>query len=253
MGRWDSRIRFWNGTSWINPSRIQIWNGTSWVDYGTNDSYITKDLKLWNGSSWLRVSRNRQDILGDKYCFNNSGGYLRLGNDSAFNLNQNIFLFQGYVAKDSAGDRNIAYFGTSSNGWSIVWLADGRIRWQTRYNGTAYNSFSSNAVTALYTYVYIQVSFPTTGTGSGTMTWNGVNSTANRSGRHQLANLVLNIGTWGTYWRGSIRCRGINGSGTNIDRTGYINDLTVGTANQTAGNLSTVNTTVYQDTTTNWV
>lgn len=258
MGRYDTRIRFWNGSSWIAPSRIQVRNAdnTAWIDYGTNTSAITKTIQVRNAANnaWIRVTRDQQIVLGDKHAYQNSGGYLSLGTGSDFNLNENIFNFTCTVKKDVANDKVIAAFKNSSNtlGWSITWMADGRIRWETRYNSTSYYSYSSNYLPATGTYYTLQVNFAA-GTGAGTITWNGVNSTANRTGRHQGSTASLAIGVWGTSFKDTVRCRGINYSDVNVDRTGYIDNLAVGSSNQTVGSLSTVNTTVTQDSTTNWV
>ena len=219
-----------------------------------------KYLDMYIGAADTSAKRMTRYIVyttnyGDKQAYQNSGGYLRLGSDSVFNLNQNTWHWYCRVSKDAAGDRQIAMFGSTTVGWQITWMADGRIRWQTRYNGSTYTSYSSNYLPATGTFYDLYIDFNSTGTGAGTMNWGGTNSTANRSGRHQYSNLVLNIGTWGTAFRNYIRCNGINSSGGYVDRYGYINNLAVGSSNQTAGSLSTVNTTVTQDTwvTESWV
>lgn len=185
---------------------------------------------------------------GDKQAYNNSGGYLKLGTDSVFNLNQNTFHFYARVAKDSAGDRRIAIFGDSSVGWEITWLADGRIRWTTRYGGSSYHTYSSNYLPATGTFYDVQIDFNSTGTGAGDLYWNGTWTSANRSARHQYSNLTLTLGTLGIYWRNYIRVQGRDYAGNQPDRYGYINNLSVSSSNQTTGSLSTVNTTVTQDT-----
>lgn len=230
-----------------------------WVDLGANASGNKRTMYVYDGSSWLRKTLNQQltTNYGDKYTFNNSGGYLYLNDQRWFNLNQNSFYFRSYVAKDSAGDRAIASFKNTTNtaGWSIVWLADGRIRWETRYNSTSYYSYSSNYLPATGTYYEVVIDFPNTGTGAGNMYWNGVWSSANRSGRHQMSANYLVLGTWGVWHRGYVRCKGIDSGGGYHDVYGYINNLTVGAGNHVAGSLGTINTTVSQDTwvTETWV
>ena len=210
-------------------------------------------------SSAKRITRYVQHTTnyGDKVAYNNSGGFLYLNDQRWFNLNQNYFNFRAYVAKDYAGDRQIASFKNVNNtaGWSLMWLADGRVRWETRYNNTSYYSYTSNYLPATNTYYEIVVNFPRTGTGAGDMYWGGVWTSANRSGRHQMSSNYLVCGTWGIFFRGYIRCYGIDGSGNYHDIYGYINNLAVSSNNQTAGSLGTVNTTVSQDTsvTESWV
>ena len=212
-----------------------------------------------SGSVPKRITKYIQytTTYGDKYTYNNSGGYLYLTDQRWFNINQNSFYFRSYVAKDSAEDRYIATFKNTTNtaGWSILWLADGRIRWEMRYNSVSTYSYSSNYLPATSQYYEIVIDFPNTGTGAGNMYWNGVWSAANRSGKHQMSANYLVMGTWGIYHRDYIRCKGIDSAGAYHDIYGYINNLTPGAGNHMAGSLGTINTSVYQDTSTSesWV
>lgn len=60
MGRYD-KIRYWNGSSWVQPNEVKYWNGSNWVSLGTNNSYETKSMQVWNGSAWVRKTLNRTD------------------------------------------------------------------------------------------------------------------------------------------------------------------------------------------------
>ncbi|MDD4734062.1 MAG: hypothetical protein PHU05_04375, partial [Bacilli bacterium] len=262
-----SNATTWATSKWVSISGSDsqsgvygfILPGNSTYTTGTSSGFTAYNTKTYsvtvkdNSGRTNTCSVTTQKIgtlnYGDKQAYNNSGGYLSLGTDSVFNLNQNTFHFYARVAKDSAGDRLIASFKNPTNtiGWEIMWLADGRIRWMTKYN-SIYYSYSSNYLPATGTFYDLYIDFNSTGTGNGTMRWNGTSSTANRYGRHQYSNAVLTLGTCGIYWRGHIRAQGRDYNGNQPDRYGYINNLSVGSNNQTAGSLSTVNTTVTQDT-----
>lgn len=252
MGRYD-KIRYWNGSSWVQPNQIKYWNGSSWVDLGTNDSSNTTALQVWNGSSWVRKTLNRTVTYGDKewYC-SASGGSGTMDVSSGANVNQNKFNFYFYCNKDYDGDKNIAQFGSTAQGWRITWMADGRIRWSTFYSSSGYHSYSSNYIKA-YNWAVCNVYSNSTGTGAGTMNWGGTTSTANRSGRHQYSSQSLVVGVWGMMYRDHIRSYGINGGGTAVDKYTYINDFAVKAGSQTASNMTlNANNTVTQDTTITW-
>lgn len=252
MGRFD-KIRYWNGSSWVQPNQIKYWNGSSWVDLGTNDSSNTNSLYAWNGSSWIRQTLNRKVNYGDKewYC-NADGGHGTMSVDSGANVNQNKFNFWFYCCKDYDNDKNVAQFGSTAQGWRITWLADGRIRWSTFYNSSGNHSYSSNSVKA-YNWCTINVYSNSTGTGNGTLSFNGTNSTANRYSRHQYNGLTLTVGVWGMMYRDHIRSYGIKGNGNYKDVTTTINDFTVKSGSQTASNM-TLNSAniVNQDTWITW-
>lgn len=227
-----------------------------WVDLGANDSANTRPLKVWTGSSWDRKTLNRQVNYGDKewYCSGN-GGYGEIGkNESRYNLNQNYFDFHCYCMKDYGNDKRIATFGSTSQGWNITWLGDGRIKWSTYYGSKGYHSYSGNYISGTYTWANIDINFTSTGTGAGNMYFNGTWSSANRSGRHQYSNQYTYIGNWGVAFRGHIRLHGINSGGGYSDDYFYVNNFAVKGGAQSNGILSlTSANTVTQDTSISWV
>ena len=225
-----------------------------WIDLGTNDSSNTRPLHVWNGG-WVRKTLNRQVNYGDKqwYCSNN-GGYGSIWSGySRYNLNQNTFHFYAYCCKDYDNDKRVAQFGSSAQGWYVLWQADGRIRWTTYYSSGATHSYSSNYIGA-YNWVPISINFDSTGTGAGNMYFNGTWASANRSRRHQYSNQTTYIGNWGMMYRGEIRLHGINGGGTYYDDYFYINNFSVMSGAQTNWILElTSANTVSQDTSISWV
>lgn len=68
MGRYD-KIRYWNGSSWKQPSQIKAWNGSSWVDYGSNTSTNTNSIYAPLDGTWKRFTLNRkvETTVVDKY------------------------------------------------------------------------------------------------------------------------------------------------------------------------------------------
>lgn len=166
MGRYD-KIKYWNGTAWVNPSQIKTWNGTAWVDYGTNDSSNTNSIYGYNGSGWQRFTLNKTvtntSTLNYKYVrgqintntygyfanarYYSSGGYYHLWRQ-----------FLGYVRVVYSGNCRLwgAWVGsgtgnTSSGNWDDCNLiSTGYIRYNTTYNGTqsvmwSYQTMSRNA------------------------------------------------------------------------------------------------------------
>lgn len=225
-----------------------------WIDLGTNDSANTRPLHVWNGG-WVRKTLNRQVNYGDKqwYCSGN-GGYGSIWSGySRYNLNQNTFHFYAYCMKDYDNDKRVAQFGSSAQGWYVLWMADGRIRWTTYYSSGATHSYSGNYIGA-WNWVPISVNFDSTGTGAGNMYFNGTWASANRSRRHQYSNQTTYIGNWGMAYRGEIRLHGINGGGTAYDDYFYVNNFSVMSGAQTNWILElTSANTVSQDTSISWV
>lgn len=225
-----------------------------WIDLGTNDSANTRPLHVWNGG-WVRKTLNRQVNYGDKqwYCSGNGGyGWIWSGY-SRYNLNQNTFHFYAYCCKDYDNDKRVASFGSTAQGWEVIWLADGRIRWSTYYSSGGTHSYSSNYIGS-YNWVPISVNFDSTGTGAGNMYFNGTWASANRSRRHQYSNQTTYIGNWGMIYRGELRFHGINGGGTYYDDYFYVNNFAVQWGYQANWILEvTDNNTITQDTSISWV
>lgn len=197
------------------------------------------------------ITKKLTATYGDKQLyFNVSGSYGAIAG-SNYNLNQNAFHFYAYCTKDVNGDRLVANFGNTTNGWAIWWLGDGRIRWTTYYGGTAYHSYSSNYVYA-GTWAVVRIDFDYEGTGNGVINFNGVTSTANRYGRHQYPNLSFTLGTWGMLYRGYVHVYGINSGGGYVDTYVYINNFTVMQGTQSSGALTIYNSQVTQDTSFVW-
>lgn len=253
MGRYD-KIRVWNGSSWIQPSQMRIWNGSGWTDLGANDSSNTTSFNVWNGSSWVRKTLNRQVNYGDKEWYvssSGSGGWMAAA-DIGANVNQNWFNFYFYCLKDYDNDKWVAYYGDDNYGWKLLWLADGRLRWNTCFEkGTTY-SYTSNYRKS-YTWS-VANAYRNGGSGNGTLNFGGTTTSINCGWRHQAWRDLV-VGGWGMAYRDCIRIYGITSGGAYSDTYSYINNLTVGSgkAQQTGVLRVNANNTISQDTSISWV
>lgn len=126
MGRYD-KIRYWNGSSWVQPKEIKYWNGSSWVSYGANDSSSTNELKYWNGSSWVRATLNKKvtTVTGEKYLQYNGNAAISLGKwyqfyNAKFEFVAQLDSLGNYmlyeVASASSSPANYARFGVWNDG-----------------------------------------------------------------------------------------------------------------------------------------
>lgn len=97
MGRYD-KIRYFNGTSWIQPSQIKVHNGSTWVDYGTNLSYNTNSITAYtdtvnqNLMARYPFDADANDASGNGRHLTNSGATLAAGytgNSYSFNGTSN--------------------------------------------------------------------------------------------------------------------------------------------------------------------
>lgn len=253
MGKYDY-VRVWDGSSWVQPSIMYTRTDSNWSGLGWNDtSTSTRAGFVWDGSSWQRFTRYGTLNYGDKEWYvsaSGNGGTMDTG--SGANVNQNTFYFWFYCSKDYDGDRLVGQFGNSSQGWRLMWLADGRMQWNTYYEGNTAASYSSNSIKA-YNWAVVNPYATSTGTGDATLSFGGIETSINRSWRHQYGGQTMTIGEWGMMYRSEIYLRGINGSGESVTTREYINNLSVGEGAQSTGILTlNSNNTVYQDTWYTW-
>ena len=167
MGRYD-KIKVYSSGAWHTPSRIRVYQN-GWQDLGTFDSYNTKTMKVRSGSSFQRCTLNRRDqtVVTDRYAkgrFNllPSSGYCRCSKSS--NAGNYNWYFRATVEKTTDTDQYLFYCGTGGSPNSpgshyarITWLANGKIRVESCYNGSVSSMTSSNAVmkdTQVYLNVY---------------------------------------------------------------------------------------------------
>lgn len=166
MGRYD-KIRYWNGSSWVQPGRIRVWNGSSWTDYGANDSSNTNSIYVWNGSSWVRKTLNKTShYVGVDHYLQYSGG-AKVSIVDGYQFYNAKYEFE--VQPDAAGNYMLFETSTSnsSNYVRFGLYVDGSTFYaygKSRYNsGTAYeaNTKSKGSMSAGVRY---RITYQTSGT-----------------------------------------------------------------------------------------
>lgn len=124
MGRYD-KMRYHNGSSYVQPSEIYVHNGSSWVYVGANTdltSTSNREIYTHNGSSWVKVTLN-----GKKYLLMNGQSGISLGNtyqfykfkfemEVEFTSLRNQMIYEAYV--DSTHYARIGLFNSSGT-WYI--------------------------------------------------------------------------------------------------------------------------------------
>lgn len=161
MGRYD-KIRYWNGSSWVQPNQVRIWNGSSWTDYGTNDSGNTNSIYVWDGSNWQRKTLNRTShtVVDDHYLQYNGGAATTISDGFQFYNAKYEFIVQ----PDSQGNYMMFETGTSDKNcyarFGFYKSGNYYVYGKSRYNGgTAYeantSSIGSLAAGVKYKITYI--------------------------------------------------------------------------------------------------
>lgn len=261
MGRYD-KIRYWNGSKWVQPSQMKVWNGSAWVDYGTNDSTNTKSLYAYNGSGWQRFTKNKKvtntSTLNYKYLRSPINGAWTTGLNNAYHTGgayRFARYFSGYVCVSSGTTDNCGIWGNWYNGaWNTGGSYDdmrhmystGHFCLRSRYNGgTTYSAYSCRSMTrgdwhwikfaSLYCY-----NKSTTYNGrsimqidSGGEYWmktgeSGGGSAQDYAGLYVQWNCYPRIGGSATYYKGPITFKGVNSNGTIVTTTIDIDGATVG-------------------------
>lgn len=157
MGRYD-RIKVYDGAQWRKPNYIKVYNGSQWKNLGADDDPTDNGrIKVYNGSSMIEATKHyvstSQTHYSDWYTYGqftiaNANNYCYCPNASSTSLNR-TWDFSCTVRKNSDTDKLLLYIGSNSESTKIkvIWLADGRIKVETRYNsGTQRNMYSSNSV-----------------------------------------------------------------------------------------------------------
>lgn len=254
MGRYD-KIRYWNGSSWVQPNQIRVWNGSSWNDYGTNDSSYTNSIYVWNGSSWVRKTLNKQTnyVAQDHYLVYSGGAGCSMGGNYCFyagtsyefqvspSAQGNYMMYE--IANATSSPKNYARFGFYLNGNYYVYG-------KSCYSGTAYEvstkSTGSLAAGVRYTIKYYCVSktqYISVYNWSTGNTWTANGGTSRflmgNCGSTMFAGYSLSgRNLYGTVWYAYIH--GFNGSGTAYTSQYYLNNTAGGSSTLVASQGSNV-------------
>ena len=221
MGRYD-KIKVYSSGAWHTPSRIRVYQN-GWQDLGTFDSYNTKTMKVRSGSSFQRCTLNRRDqtVVTDRYAkgrFNllPSSGYCRCSKSS--NAGNYNWYFRATVEKTTDTDQYLFYCGTGGSPNSpgshyarITWLANGKIRVESCYNGSVSSMTSSNAVMK-DTQVYLNV-YSNKGSYTNYIVFNGVTTSAALYGTFRYNGCTTTVGDTDTKIRSTLSAAGVDGGG----------------------------------------
>lgn len=283
MGRYD-KIRYWNGSAWVQPSQMKVWNGSAWVDYGANNSDNTKALRAWNGSGWQRFTRNKKvtntSTLNYKYIRSPIDG------PRNFNFNNTKSIsgayrfcrhFSGYVCinptTDDCGVWGSWHYGTWNTGFSFDDMlhkySTNHFQLRSRFNtSTIYYAYSCKSATrgewhwinfnSLYCYnkstAYSARSIMQID--SGGAYWMKTGSTGGGSaqgsaGLYLQFNCYTRLGGTDTYYKGPIKFGGVNYNSSIVYATVNVDTATVGSKISTSSIVTWTSTNTVQGNYTN--
>lgn len=261
MGRYD-KIRYWNGSAWVQPSQVKMWNGSAWVDYGTNDSSNTNSIYSYNGSGWQRFTRNKKitntSTLNYKYLRSPINGTRTSNLNNAKNISSAyrfVRHFSGYICVSSSTTDNCGIWG---NWYQGAWntgssFDDMRHMYSTshfclrsRYGTSSiYYAYSCKSMTrgdwhwvnfnSLYSYnkstsysgrSIMQID-------SGGAYWmktgeSGGGEAQSSTGLYLQYNCYPRLGGSATYYKGSIKFGGVNYNSSIVTVTMNIDAATIG-------------------------
>ena len=221
MGRYD-RIKVYNNGSWVQPNQIRVYNN-GWQDLGTNNSYSTKTLQVREGNEFKRATLNRRDeqVVTDRWAEGRfkllpASRYCRCSKStSAGSYN---WYFRATIEKTTDTDQYLFYCGTGGNPSSpgshyarITWLANGKIRVESCYNGNVSSMTSSNAVMK-DTQVYLNV-YSNKDSYTNYIVFNGVTTSATIYGTFRVNGCTTTVGDTYTKIRNNLSAAGVDGNG----------------------------------------
>lgn len=236
MGRYD-KIQVYDNNAWHIPKQIRVYHNGAWQDLGRDDSYSTKEIKVKSGENFIRCTLNRRDetVISDQYIqgtFNllPANGYCRHATKADWYFRATI-----ERTRDDS-DVAIFYCGNGNlNGWGrsyivIQWLANGKIRVTTAYNGVAVSMTSTNAV-AKNTAVYLNV-YSNRGSTMCYIDFDGVTTSGNLTSTFNISNAINIVGESGLKVRGMLSACGTNYVNANTFET-HVCSFNANTASDT--------------------
>ncbi len=254
MGRYD-KIRYWDGSAWVQPKQIKYWNGSAWVDLGANDSDNTTTLNYYNGSAWKRATLNKKvtntSTLDYKWVRGQVNSNRGLSNWScASSSSYGVFRrrFRGYMRVVYSGNCRIfgAWYGGLDNPGGGYFddanlISTGYFRYRVGLSGTNYTGWSYQTMTrnawhyvnftshGIYnsssTTKYMRLSIDN-GTVYNFRTANGGSSSQSLA-KYASGNVWFRWGGTSTDYRGTIDLMGAYGTNTSSASVN-IEDGTVG-------------------------
>lgn len=218
MGRYD-KIKVYNNGSWRTPNRIRVYKN-GWQDLGTNDSSNTKTLYVRHNNRFRRATLNKKTTttVTDRWA---TGPF-------------KVWPINGYCSRPDAGypfelhidnirhtvnaDSDIFYANNDS--WSsyitIVWLADGRIRFRTCYNGAVRETYSQNSVGINQSVSLSCATYVENGVARQALSFNGVWSGGQSTSMMSHGSFPNTVCGGGIQMRGNLTVKGSSYSGGSI-------------------------------------
>lgn len=209
MGRYD-KIKVYNGSAWVKPTHLRIYNGSGYTDLGKDDSDNKTPLHVYDADGNLqRVTLNKtvNTVAGEKYT---SGAWNMLPIDGYnWNWTAAAMAVECMVRRTDASDKRIFYVGKSGSYFDVWWLADGRIRIRSQYNGgTVSTRYSSNYVTATNTWVYLYIyTGQQNSNGQGSLNWNHTVTTI-WTNAFEVSGTTNVVGSDGIHFKSVFTCQG---------------------------------------------
>jgi hypothetical protein len=206
MGRYD-RIRVFDGTNWRQPRKIFVYNGTNWVDLKADDDTSSSGtLHIFDGT-WKDATKHyvstSQTHYSDWYTVGEFGiadanNYCYCPNASSTSLNR-TWDFSCTVRKTVDADKLLLYIGSSNESTKIkvIWLANGQIYVETRYNnGKVRTMYSNNAVGAWAGFVPLRI-YQERNSNTMHIIFNGQETTKTMYGAFTISNASGKAGSGG--------------------------------------------------------
>lgn len=167
MGRYD-RIRVFDGTNWRQPRKIFIYNGNNWIDLKADDDTSQSGTLHIFDALWKEATKHYVSTSHTEYGPWYTTGEFTIANaynycycpKSPTSSESRTWDFRCTVRKTVNQDKLILFIGSSSENTriKIIWLADGRIKVETRFNGaTLHSMYSTNAVQASTNFISLRV------------------------------------------------------------------------------------------------
>lgn len=190
MGRYD-RIRVYQD-GWKQPTRIKVYSG-GWKDLGAATGYTTTPLYAFRSGSAIRATLNREDytVTGEHYSYGIGAFKEGLTEGGAYGVHYGEFCWNpgsadwpsyiaGTIRKTSDTDQVVfksSDYNSTNNYVQVIWQADGRLRFDVRYNGNTVKSLTSSNAVSANNWVYFQV-YANARSWGITMSFNNVNTSA---------------------------------------------------------------------------
>lgn len=259
MGRYD-KIKVYDG-AWKTPNSISIYTSEGWKFFGYNNSEETKPLKVFKTPYNLvtctkhivyNTVETDKRVVGSgpstSFGGHNYSYYFQLLplNGYCNYSRKRQFDFQCTVKKTDDAEANLFYSGTRGNVYiSIRWLANGKIRLSTKYEGYSETSFeTSNSVGAgaeVDLHIYSNAS------SKWTIVFNGTVTTGGNYNNFLVSNAVNYVGDYNIMFTNLFRLIGSQYSGNtqNVAEFNCTTGVNVTTYTQYATQASTPVTTSY--------